>query len=129
MGFRLGEPPEAIHLDREDFARYLREFPPQATVGTAGTLCSCPMARYLGVLYPRTGWAFAYHGKVLPARKGVFTTFGRDKDHDYPAPPWAAAFAQGIDTTIPAGGIVVAFEALVVLEGVPLDDGGPGTSS
>lgn len=129
MSFTIEEPPDEIRLDREDFARYLRELPPQATVGTAGTLCGCPLVRYLAVLYPHIGWAFAYEARVLPARWGVFTGFGWPKDRDYPAPPWAAAFAQGIDMSVPHGREVTPPQALVVLEGVPLDDRGPGTSS
>jgi hypothetical protein len=95
-------------LDRRAFRVWLREQPPESSVGFTWSETDCPLARYLG-----PGW-----------RVDGLTAKAPGQWHRLPE--WARAFAYGVDDLINVPGCLQAVtppEALAVLDAVEADIG------
>lgn len=99
-------------LDREAFAAWLREQEPTATVGTGGSKCHCPLARFLSAQDARLPEV----GGTLIRYYRYDQRWGSSPRLVVPTPRWAQVFIARVDM---AEADVTAAQALAALESIP----------
>lgn len=98
-----------MKLPRKDFRRWLESKSPKAVVGTRGSLCGCPLARYLSSL--------SHVGYVAVCTDDIYWfDVDEDRPHVMKTPLWAENFISHVDESGPVNRKVTAATALKLLD-------------